>query len=183
MKNALPRLRVHLQLIDDGVAPVVARYAAHIQCRAGCSECCHQTFRVAEIEGALLRQGLAQATPETRADIVARARTWSPDSRSPCPVLSSAGHCRLYEHRPRICRKYGIPLWHPDRPDEVTTCDLNFRGVADIDPELVLDPQAVWAQDWIRLRDELALGKAQPVPIAEYLTQELTQQDTPSCIE
>lgn len=163
------RLEVHLQIVDDGVAPVMRAYADSIQCGPGCSDCCHQTFRVSEIEGAYLQEGLAAAPADVRADIVARARDYEPDSRTPCPVLSQAGTCRLYAHRPRICRKYGIPLWSPERPNEVSTCHLNFRGQADIDADLVLDPQAEWARDWIRLRDELDLGPQENRTIAAWL--------------
>lgn len=163
------RLRVHLALIDEGVAPVVARYRGEIQCRAGCSECCHQSFRVSELEGALLREGLAAAPKEVQADIVARARAHAP--KQACPVLSSGGECRLYEHRPRICRKYGIPLWHPDRPHELATCRLNFRGVEDLEAELIVEPQARWAEDWISLREELALGPQDNRTIAAWLAE------------
>lgn len=166
------RLRVHLDLIDADVTPVVSRHRAHIQCGPGCSDCCHQTFRVSEVEGELLRRGLAEATAEVRADILARARAYREDAREPCPVLSADGRCRLYEHRPRICRKYGIPLWHPNRPNEVKTCPLNFRGVTDIEPELILDPQAAWAEDWIRLRRELGLGSRRDRTIAASLVEE-----------
>jgi uncharacterized protein len=166
------RLRAHLRLLDEGVAPVVERYREHIACRAGCSDCCHQTFRVSELEGEYLRQGLAAAAPEVRAAIVQRARGWTPDAREPCPVLSGEGQCLLYEHRPRICRKYGIPLWHPDQPHEVRTCPLNFRGVTDIDADLVLEPQARWAEDWILLRRSLALGPQHNRTIAEHLLEE-----------
>ena len=162
------RLRAHLRLIDDDVAPVVDRYRAHVQCKAGCSDCCAQTFSVSALEGELLREGLRQAAPDVREDIVARARAWEPDARVPCPVLSDEGRCRLYAHRPRICRKYGIPLWHPDRPHEVRTCPKNFQDVPDIDAGLIVDPQAAWAADWIRLREELDEPR-DVAPIASYL--------------
>jgi Fe-S-cluster containining protein len=168
-RGAIERLRVHLLLIEDGVAPVVQRYAAHIQCGPGCSDCCHQTFAVSALEGAWLREGLAAAPADVRADILARAEAWRADARLPCPVLSADGRCRLYDHRPRICRKYGIPLWHPDRPHEVRTCPKNFQRVADIDPELVLEPQARWAEDWIALRQELSIAPAPNRPIADHL--------------
>jgi Fe-S-cluster containining protein len=167
--RARARLRVHLQLIDGDVAPVVDRYRAHIECRPGCSDCCHQTFRVTEIEGAYLREGLAALPAAERDDIVQRARSYAPDARHPCPALDGAGRCRLYAHRPRICRKYGIPLWHPDRPHEVTTCPKNFRDATDVDADLILDPQAQWARDWIRLREELDLREASRTTIAEQL--------------
>lgn len=163
------RLRRHLQLVDDGVRPVMARYAAHVRCGPGCSDCCHQTFAVSGLEGALLREGLGALPPVERRDVVARAVAWRPDRRDPCPALDAGGRCRLYEHRPRICRKYGIPLWHPDRPHEVRCCPLNFRDMADIDAALILDPQAGWAEDWIRLREELGAVVGDDRPIAEHL--------------
>lgn len=171
MRDSLGRLRRHLVIIDDGVAPVVERYREHIQCRPGCSSCCHQTFTVSELEGALLREGLATVSAEERAEIVARAVAWAPNARLPCPALGDDGRCALYDHRPRICRKYGIPLWSADRPDELRTCELNFRGVADLDPALLVEPQAAWAADWLDLRAELGLGRRDNRPIAAWLRE------------
>ena len=167
--DARARLRVHLRLLDDDIAPVVQRWAHHIRCEAGCSDCCHQTFRVSELEGAYLREGLRALEPSVAADILARARAYAPDERAPCPVLDEDGRCRLYAHRPRICRKYGIPLWHPDRPHEVTTCPKNFRDAVDVEAEPILEPQARWAEDWIALRAELGLPAQENVTIAEHL--------------
>ncbi|MCY1056985.1 YkgJ family cysteine cluster protein [Nannocystis sp. SCPEA4] len=167
MTRQLQRLRVHLRIVDGDVAPVVARYREHIQCRPGCGECCRQSFTVSEIEGALLREGLAAADPSTRAAIVARARTHAPGAA--CPALGDGEICLLYAHRPRICRKYGIPLWHPERPHELKTCRLNFRGVADLDADLIVEPQAGWAADWIALREELGLGRQDNRSIAAWL--------------
>lgn len=168
--DGVERLRRHLRLIDQGVAPVVERYPEQVNCGPGCSDCCHQTFRVSAIEGAYLREGLASIAADARRDILQRARGYEPDRREPCPVLGADGRCRLYEHRPRICRKYGIPLWHPDRPHEVRCCPLNFQSMGDIDPGLILEPQAAWAEDWIRLQEE-ALGTSEPskATIAEHL--------------
>jgi Fe-S-cluster containining protein len=169
VSDARARLRVHLALIDDGVAPVVARYRDQIQCRPGCSECCHQSFRVSELEGMLLREGLAGAPEAVQADVIAKARAYAPGQA--CPVLSATGECRLYDHRPRICRKYGIPLWHPDRPHELKTCRLNFRGAEDLAADLIVEPQAGWAEDWIALREELALARQDNRTIAAWLIE------------
>jgi hypothetical protein len=170
MSAARTRLRVHLRLIDEGVAPVVARYRDQIQCRPGCSECCGQSFRVSELEGMLLREGLNGAPEDVRDDVLARARAYVPGEM--CPVLSTAGECRLYEHRPRICRKYGIPLWHPDRPHELKTCRLNFRGAVDLEADLIVEPQAKWAEDWIELREQLGLPAQDNRTIAAWLADE-----------
>lgn len=171
MSRARARLRVHLRLIDDGVAPVVARYRGQIQCRPGCSECCHQSFRVSELEGMLLREGFKDSlTPAVQAEVLARARGYA--AGDACPVLSDAGECRLYDHRPRICRKYGIPLWHPDRPHELKTCRLNFREAEDLEADLIVEPQAGWAEDWISLREELGLATQDNRTIAAWLAEE-----------
>lgn len=156
--RARTRLRRHLALVDQGVAPVVTRYREHIECRAGCSDCCRQRFTIPTIEAELLLEGLDAADADRRAAIVARAHAHHPAQGDPCPVLDDDGRCSLYEHRPRICRKYGIPLWHPDRPHEVRTCEKNFRGVHDIEMDAIVEPQAAWAADWIAVRRELGLG-------------------------
>ena len=163
------RLRHLLRTIDHDVEPVVQRYRANIECAKGCSDCCHQTFRISNLEGAYLREGLAEASVEVRADILERARTYEADTRTPCPVLSTEGACRLYAHRPRICRKYGIPLWNPERPDRVDTCPKNFVGVHDIDAGLIVEPQARWAEAWIEIRDSDDAAKA-TATIADQLT-------------
>ena len=167
------RLRRHLQVIDTDVEPVVERYRAHIECAEGCSDCCQQTFRVSHLEGAYLREGLTSLPKEVRADIMDRAAAYEPDQRQPCPVLSADGGCRMYAHRPRICRKYGIPLWNPQRPDRVDTCPKNFKDVHDIDSALIVDPQARWAQDWIEVRDAEQSARTTDT-IAAHLLQALS---------
>jgi len=167
----LALLRVHLRVVDDGVAPVVERYREHIQCRAGCGDCCHQTFRVSTLEGMLLRDALATLPIETRDAIIARAKAYRPDTRTPCPALDDDARCQLYDARPRLCRKYGIPLWHPDRPHEVTTCALNFTRVTDIDAQMILEPQAEWARAWIRLREATGQRHGDVATIAEHLLE------------
>lgn len=169
--DRLTRLRAHLRVIDDDVDRVVDAYRSNIECGRGCSDCCHQSFRVSAVEGDLLREGLATLPDAQREAVLERARSYRPDTRTPCPVLDADGACSLYAWRPRICRKYGIPLWHPDRPHEVRTCEKNFRGVADIDAALILDPQAAWARQWIELRDAIGQAHGDVATIGEHLLQ------------
>lgn len=169
--HRLDRLRTHLRVIDRDVDRVVALHRSHIACARGCSDCCHQTFRVSAVEGELLREGLATLDAARRDAMIERAASYRPDTRTPCPVLDADGACSLYAWRPRICRKYGIPLWHPDRPHEVRTCEKNFRGVTDIDPDAILDPQAVWAEHWIELREAIGQSHADTATVAEHLLQ------------
>ena len=119
----------------------------------------------------MLACGLAAAPAAKREAIIARAQAYQADRREPCPVLDDEGCCGLYEHRPRICRKYGVPLWHPDRPHELHACRLNFTdgAPADLDVEALVEAQAEWARDWIRLREELGLGPQDNRTIAAWL--------------
>ncbi len=122
------RLRRHLTILDRDVDAVMRAHPGSVECRPGCSECCHQTFRVSELEGEMLPEAWPPRRPEERAAIVERARAYTAEAREPCPVLNSEGCCSLYEHRPRICRKYGVPLY-PDRPHELRTCRSTLRTV------------------------------------------------------
>ena len=171
MTASQPRLRRHLTILDRDIDALVRAHPRSIECRPGCSECCQQTFAVSEIEGQLLVEGLRAAPQATRRGIVERARAYRRDTRAVCPVLASDGRCSLYEHRPRICRKYGVPLWHPDRPHELRTCRLNFTdGVpATLDAEAWVESQAEWARDWIRLREELAFEAQTNRSIAAWI--------------
>lgn len=175
MTASQPRLRLHLTILDRDIDGLVGVHPRSIECRPGCSECCQQTFGVSEIEGQLLVEGLRAAPEAIRRGIVERARAYRRDTRAACPVLDSDGRCGLYGYRPRICRKYGVPLWHPERPHELRTCRLNFtEGVpAKLDAEAWVESQAEWARDWIRLREELGLGVQKNQSIAAWIISDI----------
>lgn len=167
--DAVPALKVHLHVIDRDVAAFTDRHRAAINCRPGCGECCHQTFRVSQVEGALLSEGLALLSQSQRREVVARARAYRPDQGLPCPLLTDDQRCSMYQHRPRICRKYGVPLWHPDRPHELRTCRLNVVDGEQFaaDAEAWVETQASWAMAWIELRR--GRGRQVNHTIAEWL--------------
>jgi Fe-S-cluster containining protein len=125
-------------------------HGERIQCRAGCDSCCGQLFQITEIEAAVVSEGIRALEPGLRERVAARALEYLPrraalfadgerwgstapeGTRLPCPALES-GVCQIYEHRPLICRKFGMPLWNPDRPGRVQACELNFRPGEPID--------------------------------------------------
>ncbi len=133
-------------------------HGSRINCRAGCSDCCHQLFQITEVEAAEVHRGVLAMQPDRRLRLRQKSHryleqrhrmvaatgepeAWGslppPGSRLACPALED-GVCGIYEHRPLICRKFGIPLWNPDRPGRVHACELNFRAGDEIeDGELV----------------------------------------------
>jgi len=143
-------------------------HGTRIRCERGCSECCHQLFQITELEAVEISRGVRSLPPEqaevlrARADAYLSARkvlTGAPDepeawgslpppgSRLACPALDE-GACAIYPHRPLICRKFGIPLWNPDRPGRVYACALNFREGDEIADGQLIQIQTALHVDW-----------------------------------
>jgi Fe-S-cluster containining protein len=59
-----------------------------------------------------------------------------------CPNLNGAGECMIYEHRPLVCRTFGLPLRNGERYLG-DICELNFSEATD-DEKL----RAAWDLQW-----------------------------------
>jgi len=56
----------------------------------------------------------------------------------PCPALGNDGECTIYEARPIICRRFGIPIYDYKNPGNIYACHLNFKdGEEIVDDKLV----------------------------------------------
>ncbi len=170
-----------------------------MQCRKGCSSCCHQLFAISTVEAAYISKAVNELAPEERDRMRQRARQYlkellgsdflddqnpedsnleAPDledhSRAvrealrkqaglnhiPCPALVDDA-CAIYDHRPVMARKFGIPLWNPNKPNELQACELNFKPGEVIEGENLVEPQIVLEYRWLEfkqgLQDELSL--------------------------
>ncbi len=123
--------------VDAWYQGVQRSHPDKVTCTKGCRDCCIGLFDISIADRDLLREGLAQADPGTRRDIEERAARLMADLRArfpalgdsldglsageideicdapgdvECPVLGRAGECRLYAHRPLICRLSGVPV-------------------------------------------------------------------------
>ncbi len=47
-----------------------------------------------------------------------------------CPNLNESGECMIYEHRPLVCRTFGVPIRDGDSYIG-DVCDLNFNDASD----------------------------------------------------
>ena len=135
-----------------------------IHCRAGCTDCCHHVFRITEIEAAQIIEGVQRLDPEVREAVEERARAYiescrdAAPARLACPALDG-DVCTLYEFRPLICHKFGMPLYNPDRPDRILACELNFKsGEEIVDPDLVQIQTGIH-RAWKQLRSEHGDGE------------------------
>lgn len=68
-------------------------------CRPGCTQCCIDGITVFEVEARNIR--------ERAADLLS---TGNPAPVGICAFLGEEGTCRIYSHRPYVCRTQGLPL-------------------------------------------------------------------------
>jgi Fe-S-cluster containining protein len=169
-----------------------------IQCRAGCADCCSQLFQITEIEAGIISRGVRALDPAAREQLRSRAErymterralvegigepeAWGqlppPGARLPCPALED-GVCSIYEHRPLICRKFGIPLWNPDRPGRVYACALNFADGDEInDGELIRIQTGIherWKAVQRQYNEQGGRRESEPVTVARAILEDFT---------
>jgi Fe-S-cluster containining protein len=136
-----------LDRADEHFADVLRAQPGNLQCGRGCSLCCYGLFEIGSGDVAVLAEGLESLHPRRRQAIIRRAagivessrhpdlRECSPSEKeaffertdsTPCPNLDPDGACLMYEHRPLVCRTFGLPLREGKRYIG-DICDLNFR--------------------------------------------------------
>jgi Fe-S-cluster containining protein len=125
--------------LDDWHAGARAEHPGVIPCKSGCAGCCHGPFDISVADALLVRDAVRALDPASRAEVRRRAVSQMGRMRlaepalvapwdvsllgelrldvlveafapEPCPALDDAGRCRIYPHRPMICRMMGLGL-------------------------------------------------------------------------
>ena len=122
--------------VDACAEPAVASNAGRLQCRSGCADCCVDALTVFGVEAAVILRH--------HAELLA---TGAPREAGACAFLDAADGCRIYEHRPYVCRTQGLPLrwFEEDREtgeiiESRDICPRNLEG----SPLETLAPDACW---------------------------------------
>lgn len=116
--------------IDEAVAPLVERHADRLECKRGCVDCCVDDLTVFESEANVIRTHYRPLLA-----------TGQPHPPGACAFLDEAGACRVYQHRPYVCRTQGLPLrWIDDDAEYRDICPLNDDG----EPIESLDEADCW---------------------------------------
>lgn len=139
MTGLLDRYGSLLREVDAWFHACSARYPDQIRCHSGCSSCCRGLFDITLLDAFYLKRGVDQLPASQRKRIIAAANKrlkslsldfpafvepwllnaipeaeWDAlmpeEDETPCLLLSEAGQCLVYEHRPMTCRLNGIPL-------------------------------------------------------------------------
>lgn len=167
-----------------------------IQCGPGCSSCCSQIFQITEVEAARISAHVKSLPAARREELQAKARTnlleraklfpagekWGDTVERgrgvPCAALDKNGACGMYEVRPVICRKFGVPIYNPDQPERVMACELNFADGDDFeDPGLIENQTNLYqAQQDLQGAYNEAGGRRddQPISIARAIAEDFT---------
>ncbi len=92
-----------------------------IVCRAGCANCCVDDLTVFEVEASVIRRHFAGVLANE-----------VPHPRGGCAFLDADERCRIYAHRPYVCRTQGLPLrWVEEAEDDATgePCLVESRDI------------------------------------------------------
>lgn len=135
-------------------------YGDKIQCRKGCSKCCSQIFNITLIDGWIIEEHIRSLPARQRETLQQKAREYidkvASDRRAdnPCPALGSEGECTIYEARPVICRRFGMPIYDYKNPANVHACELNFADGDEITDALLVPNQTEIGIKWDELKEE-----------------------------
>ncbi|BBO84009.1 YkgJ family cysteine cluster protein [Desulfosarcina ovata] len=150
----------------DGVWETVRKqFPESVQCKIGCSDCCHALFDITLVEALYINDKFITELPENRKnEILAIANKTDRNiyklkrkafkaveagekteeqvlfemaaERSRCPLLNLNDRCDLYDYRPLTCRLYGIPTSIGGRGH---TCGLSSFSEGQSYPTVNLD--------------------------------------------
>src|SRR6516165_121117 len=158
----------HLSAVDREFRREADMFKDRIHCGRGCSMCCSQMFSISTIEAAYISKAVKAMPDEERERLQTSAREYArrakamtseesgdeeqsitprPGLRLPCPALHNDA-CSIYSARPIICRKWGIPVFDPNKPLALQACELNFRPGEEIDVDGIVEPQARLLEQW-----------------------------------
>ena len=147
-------------------------YGDKIQCRKGCSKCCSQIFRITQYDAWIISEHLKSLPEDRRNELKRNARNYIEKHKSdknrltplkaadtsenglPCPALGSEGECTIYEARPVICRRFGMPIYDYKNPGNIHACELNFKDGEEIADDKLIPNQTVIGKKWDELKDE-----------------------------
>jgi Fe-S-cluster containining protein len=125
-----------MDTLDHKVRIFHEEFKHHLNCRKGCSSCCQNIhFKIRHIEASYLLQGYEQLPDEAKLKILNNLKYPSESEQHHCPALVD-GACSLYEHRPAVCRAFGIII---ELGDELAVCPLNFTETIPGEPLKKLD--------------------------------------------
>ena len=129
------RYRELAQSADALFHTIQEKYPLSVKCRVHCCDCCYAIFGVFPVEAAYVAYHFSRLDRRIRRNVIRHAEKSEVEmlkahdqleqvfednqkmkafglgkQRVRCPLLKEQKECILYEHRPIICRVYGVPF-------------------------------------------------------------------------
>ena len=98
-KTLLPIIEQYHRDVDSGLQTLNWEHEKQMKCGEGCSDCCQDELTVFAVEAVTIKAHYGELL-----------ETGSPHPAGKCAFLNKAGNCRIYEHRPYVCRSQGLPF-------------------------------------------------------------------------
>jgi hypothetical protein len=116
--------------VDQATRILADMNGDRLHCQKGCSACCVDDITVFQVEADHIRQA--------RSELLAND---TPHPIGACAFLDGEGACRIYEHRPYVCRSQGLPLrWLDETPDGREVEMRDICPLNDIEQDLEILP-------------------------------------------
>ncbi|MCC6866230.1 MAG: YkgJ family cysteine cluster protein [Ignavibacteria bacterium] len=146
-------------------------YGDKIKCSRGCNKCCSQIFRITKLDGWIISEHVKTLPKKQKQDLQNKAEEYleqlkkSKKDKSergnfnpPCPALGNEGECTIYNARPVICRRFGMPIYDYKDPGKLYACELNFNDGDELTDELLILNQTNIGKKWDALKDDFEGG-------------------------
>jgi Fe-S-cluster containining protein len=169
-------------------------YGDKIKCGRGCSECCSQIFNITLLDGYIIQEHVKSLSSARQLELREKAKDYiekkmlssetstgnskmTDDERGftdkphiPCPALGSEGECTIYEARPVICRRFGMPIYDYKNPTRVHACHLNFKDGEEIIDTKLIPNQISIGMKWDELKEKYLSSHKKKVKGKGYTT-------------
>lgn len=146
-------------LIQQEFERNIELYGEKIQCKKGCSKCCSQIFRITKLDGWIICEHIKTLPEPGRKQIQQKAKDYV--LGTPCPALNEHGECVIYEARPVICRRFGMPIFDYKNPGNIHACELNFKDGDEIIDDKLVPNQTAIGKKWDEFKAEF--NNSQPL--------------------
>ena len=122
------------QEIDSKTTLLVKHHGSKILCQKGCHNCCRDDLTIFAIEALRIRTHCHDFL-----------RTQSPHPPGACAFLDPEGACRIYEHRPYVCRTQGLPLrWVEEENGEW----VEYRDICPLEEDQIAPENLTGEECW-----------------------------------
>ncbi|MEP0861679.1 MAG: YkgJ family cysteine cluster protein [Ignavibacterium sp.] len=135
MEKSFAELLKFYDEVDKLIFVLNEKHNDRLKCKAGCFSCCVDEITVFEVEAEHIKHNYQNLLNKE-----------TPHPKGYCAFLNDKGECRIYEHRPYVCRTQGLPLrWIEEINEEELyemrdICPLNEEG----EPIVNLKPEDCW---------------------------------------